>query len=131
MTKQLTELIRRAGILRLALAFALGAQLSDLASSLIRDAVVPFAESLAGATDFRFAIVRVGTARIRVGSLAITAGTFVAVAAFVAAVAAAGNRLADRRGAGAAREPRCPYCLETVNPGAVRCGHCTSNLAAA
>ena len=151
------KFIFRGNLLDLAIGFTVGAAFTTIAKSLVTDVLMPPIGWLIGRSDFSdlFWILRAGETvkppyatladAQAAGAVTINYGLFVnsviaflVVAVAMFAVIRMANRL-DRdleRALGhappAPAEPsdkKCPYCLSTIPYKAIRCAHCTSDLA--
>jgi large conductance mechanosensitive channel len=151
MLKEFREFAMRGNAIDMAVGIVLGASFGGIVNSLVNDILMPPIGLLAGRVDFSnlFLVLGEGTAPApyatvasarEAGAVTVNYGLFVntvigflIVAFAVFLIIRSFNRLARKEKAPPA-EPatqECRYCRSVIPAGAVRCAHCTSDLAAA
>lgn len=141
--KDFRAFITRGNLVEIAVAFVMGAAFGALVNSFIFDIVMPPIGKLVGNVDFSNLFVVLGPenypsaeAARQAGAAAIYYGRFVntlinfliiALVMFLLLRAVMRTRKAQEAPAPATKE--CPYCKTQIPVGAVRCPHCTSELA--
>lgn len=146
--REFREFIARGNVVDIAVGIAVGAAFAAIAGSLVNDIIMPVAGLFLGNAEFEdlFLVLRPGAtappyatlaAAQEAGAVTVNYGlfinsivTFLIIAAAVFVLVRAINRL-RRQEQGApppATEKQCPFCRLLVPIGALRCGHCTSEL---
>ena len=148
MFKEFKEFIMRGNVLDLAIGVIIGAAFGSVVTSLVNDILMPPIGLLLGRVDFSSLFVNLsgqpyaslaqaqeaGAATINYGLFLNTVISFIIVAFVVFMIVRQVNRLRSLTERPAApAEPTtkdCPYCFSSISIKAVRCPHCTSELAA-
>ena len=148
MFKEFKEFIMRGNVLDLAIGVIIGAAFGSVVTSLVNDILMPPIGLLLGRVDFSSLFVNLsgqpyaslaqaqeaGAATINYGLFLNTVISFIIVAFVVFMIVRQVNRLRSLTEKPAApAEPTtkdCPYCFSSISIKAVRCPHCTSELAA-
>jgi large conductance mechanosensitive channel len=145
MLKDFREFVVRGNVVDMAVGIIIGAAFGVIVKSLVSDVIMPPIGLLLGKVDFAnlFVVLRdgatagpyrsladaqaAGAVTINYGTFINTIVSFLIVSFAVYLLVRQINRL-RREQEPATKE--CPYCLSSVPLKAVRCAHCTSELAA-
>jgi large conductance mechanosensitive channel len=145
MLKEFKEFAMRGNVLDMAVGIIIGAAFGKIITSFVNDILMPPLGLLLGNVDFSSLFLNIsgkefptlaaakaaGAATINYGIFLNTVLDFLLVAFAVFLLVKQVNRL-KREPAPAPSEPTakdCPYCLSAIPVKAVRCAHCTSQLA--
>ncbi len=145
MLKEFREFALKGNVLDMAVGIIIGAAFGKIVTSFVNDVLMPPLGLLLGKVDFSSLFVNIsgkdypslaaakaaGAATINYGVFLNTVLDFILVAFAIFLLIKQVNRL-KREPAPAPVEPAtkdCPYCLSAVAIKAVRCPHCTSQLA--
>ena len=147
MLKEFREFAMRGNVVDMAVGIIIGAAFGKIVSSLVKDIIMPPIGLLMGNVDFTNLFVnlsdkefasladaqKAGAATVNYGVFINTVLDFIIVAFAIFIVIRGMNRL-KRKEEEAPAEPttkECPHCLSTIPIKAIRCAHCTSEVAAA
>ncbi len=147
MLKEFKEFAMRGNVVDMAVGIIIGAAFGGIVKSLVGDIIMPPIGLLLGGVDFSDIFINLsggdyaslaaareaGAATINLGVFINTVLNFLIVAFAIFLVIRLINRL-KRKEEAPAPEPTtkdCPFCFSTIPLRATRCGHCTSELAAA
>ncbi len=147
MLKEFKEFAMRGNVVDMAVGIIIGAAFGTIVKSLVDDIIMPPIGLLLGGVDFSDIFINLsggdyaslaaareaGAATINYGVFINTVLNFLIVAFAIFLVIRLINRL-KRKEEAPAPEPTtkdCPFCFSTIPLRATRCGHCTSELAAA
>ncbi len=146
MMKEFREFIARGNVIELAVGVVIGAAFGRVVESLVKDVVMPPIGAVTGKVDFsekylnlsgtpyptRAAAEAAGAATINYGVFINTVIQFLIVAFVIFLVVRSYNRLRRRHESEpvAPTDRECPFCLFKIPVAAIRCAHCTSELAA-
>jgi large conductance mechanosensitive channel len=142
MIKEFRDFIARGNVIDLAVGVIIGGAFGKIVSSLVSDVLMPPLGLLLGKIDFSNLFVNLGDKPAKTLADAKAAGVptlnygqfidniiqFFILAFVVFLIVRAVTRL--YKPAAAATKP-CPFCAEAIPLAAKKCGHCTSDLAAA
>ncbi len=132
MLKEFKEFAMRGSVLDMAVGIIIGAAFGAIVSSLVADVLMPPIGMLLGKVDFSSLVVRLSdTVTLNYGKFINSIISFLIVAFSLFLVIRAMNRM-TRTAEAPAAEPTtkdCPYCATAIPLKAVRCPHCTSELA--
>jgi large conductance mechanosensitive channel len=147
MLKEFREFVARGSVVDLAVGVIIGAAFGKVVDSLVKDVLMPPLGALTGRVDFSELYLNLsrahyaslaqakaaGAPTINYGVFLNTLIQFLLVAFAVFLLVRWYNRLRRRDEVApvAPTEQACPFCLLKVPVGARRCGHCTSEIAAA
>ena len=145
MLKEFREFIARGSVLDLAIGVIIGAAFGKIVTSLVDDIIMPPIGLLLGRVDFTNLFIDLsgqsypsleaakaaGAPTINYGLFINTLIQFVIIAFVLFLIIRQANRLKRTEEAPAPAPRNCPYCQEAIPLTATRCGHCTSELAAA
>ncbi|GLW12030.1 hypothetical protein Misp01_71580 [Microtetraspora sp. NBRC 13810] len=125
------KFLLRGNVIELATAVVIGAAFTSIVNSLVKDLLTPLISVFGGLPDFQGLTVQVGDAVFRYGAFINSLVSFVIVAAVVYfLVVQPYERLSTRFAKPAESTTRaCPECLSDIPKAAVRCAHCTAQLA--
>lgn len=151
MLKEFKEFVMRGNVLDLAVAVIIGAAFGKIVSSLVGDVLMPPIGRIIGKLDFSSIVIPLarpegvdltkltlkaatdtGLPVIKIGLFLNNVIDFLIVAFVIFLVIKLVNRL-QRKKAAPPAEPttkECPFCASAIAIKAVRCPHCTSQLAA-
>ncbi len=147
MLKEFKTFIMRGNVLDLAVAVVIGGVFGKIVSSLVNDVLMPPIGLLVGKVDFSGLYLnlsdgtyaslaeaqKAGAPVIKYGMFINTVIDFLIVSFVIFMVVRLANRLQHVKDAPPAAPTTrdCPHCLMQVPIKATRCGHCTSEIAAA
>jgi large conductance mechanosensitive channel len=126
MISEFRAFILKQNILALAIAVVVGAALNLVIKSVVDDFIMPIVGAAVPGGEWRTAVWRVGPVAFGVGNFLSALVNFV----IVAFIAWRLTRLFVKEEA-ATPVTRCQFCRMETDPAAVRCPHCTSQLAGA
>jgi large conductance mechanosensitive channel len=126
MMKQFADFLLKQNIVALAIAVVVGTALNTLVKALVDDFIMPLIMWMQPAGGWQKATWDVGPIKFGIGDFLAALINFI----IVALVAWRISRIFIKP---AADKPTkdCPYCRMSMDAGATRCPHCTSQLAAA
>jgi large conductance mechanosensitive channel len=139
------EFAVKGNVIDLAVGFVLGAAFGKIVTSLVNDIIMPPIGMLLGGVNFTDLFVSLdgksytsleiaqaaGAPVIAYGSFINVIIEFLIIALALFFVIKAINRLKRQEPAAEPNTKDCPYCKENIPKEAVRCPHCTSDLAKA
>jgi large conductance mechanosensitive channel len=142
MLKEFKEFAMRGNVLDMAVGIIIGAAFGKIITSFVSDVLMPPIGLLLGKVDFSGLFInlsgqtyatlaeakKAGIATINYGLFLNTVLDFLIVAFVIFLLIKQVNRL-NRQPAPAPTTKDCPYCLSAIPISAVRCAHCTSQLA--
>lgn len=147
MLKEFKEFAMRGNVVDMAVGIIIGAAFGKIIASFVKDIIMPPIGMLMGNVDFSSLFInlsdktfatlaeaqKAGAATINYGVFINTVVDFVIIAFAIFMVIRAMNNMKRKEepAAAAPTTKECPHCLSTVPIAATRCGHCTSDLAAA
>jgi large conductance mechanosensitive channel len=145
MLKEFREFIARGSVLDLAIGVIIGAAFGKIVTSLVDDIIMPPIGLLLGRVDFTNLFIDLsgqgypsleaakaaGAPTINYGIFINSLIQFVIIAFVLFLIIRQANRLKRAEEAPSPTTKSCPFCQETIPLKATRCGHCTSELAAA
>jgi len=137
------EFATKGNVIDLAVAVVIGAAFSKVVTSLVNDIVMPPIGMLLGGVNFNDLFISLngesypslavaqaaGAPVISYGVFINTIIEFLIVALAIFVVIKAINRTKKKEAPAAPNTKECPYCKESIPKAAVRCSHCTSDLA--
>jgi large conductance mechanosensitive channel len=126
MWREFKAFLIKDNVLALAIAVVIGAAIGRVVTAVVADFVMPIVAVATPGGDWRTATVAMGPVRFLVGHFLGTLLDFLIVGFVVWRMA----RMFIRPGPGPAATKACPYCKSTIDATAVKCAHCTSQLAA-
>ena len=143
MLKDFKEFAVRGNVIDLAVGVIVGAAFGAIVTSLVNDVVMPPIGQVVGNVDFKDLFVSLngqtykslaeakaaGAPVIAYGSFLNTVLNFLIVALVIFLMVKQVNRLKKPDVAAAPSTKDCPYCATAIPLKAVRCPHCTSDLA--
>lgn len=126
MIKEFKEFLLKQNIIALAIAVVIGTALSTLVKALVDDFIMPVIAAFGPGGDWQTATWDVGPVKFGIGDFIAALINFLIIG-FVA------WRIAKIFIKPEAEVPKkdCPYCRMSIDATAIRCPHCTSQLASA
>lgn len=126
MIKEFKEFLLKQNIIALAIAVVIGTALSALVKALVDDFIMPVVAAFGPGGDWQTATWDVGPVKFGIGDFIAALINFLIIG-FVA------WRIAKIFIKPEAEVPKkdCPYCRMSIDATAIRCPHCTSQLASA
>jgi large conductance mechanosensitive channel len=146
MLKEFKEFINRGSVIDLAVGIVIGAAFTKIVDSFVKDILMPPIGRITGGADFSNLYInlsgqhyasldeatKAGAATINYGIFLNNIISFLIVAFAVFLLVRGYNRLRRKKDEKPATPARtCPYCKMPIPDAATRCGHCTSEIAAA
>ena len=144
MFKEFKEFAMKGNVVDMAVGIVIGAAFGAIVNSLVTDIVTPIIGVVTGGLDFstRYLLLKDGTppapyatvaAAKAAGAVTVNIGSFISLVLNFLIVGLVAWRISKIFIKPAAEAPKknCPYCKESIDAGASRCSHCTSQLAAA
>ena len=126
MLKEFKEFLLKQNVVALAIAVVVGTALNALVKAVVDDFIMPVSTYMLPAGEWRTATWNVGPIKFGVGDFLAAVLNFV----IVGFVAWRISKIFIKPDADAPKK-NCPFCRESIDAGATRCSHCTSQLAAA
>ncbi|HJP84802.1 MAG TPA: MscL family protein [Gemmatimonadaceae bacterium] len=126
MIKEFKEFLLKQNVVALAIAVVVGTALNTLVKAVVDDFIMPIITYMQPSGNWRTATWSVGSVKFGVGDFLAAVINFL----IVALVAWRISKLFIKPAAEAPKK-NCPFCKESIDAGATRCSHCTSQLAAA
>ena len=126
MVKEFKEFLLKQNVVALAIAVVIGTALGALVKALVDDFIMPIIVAIGPGGDWQKATWSVGSIKFGVGDFVAAVINFI----IIGFVAWRISRIFIKPEPETAKRS-CPYCKMDINPAAVRCPHCTSQLAAA
>jgi large conductance mechanosensitive channel len=123
--KDFKDFLLKQNVVALAIAVVVGTALNTLVKAVVDDFIMPLITYMQPGADWRTATWNVGPVKFGVGDFLAAVINFL----IVAFVAWRISRIFIKPAADVPKK-NCPYCKETMDAGATRCPHCTSQLAA-
>ena len=144
MFKEFKEFAMRGNVVDLAVGVIIGAAFGTIVTSLVNDVIMPPIGLATGGIDFKNLFVTLkgdtypsleearkgGAVVVAYGAFLNTVVQFLIVAFAVFLLVRQINKLEKPAPAAALSTRDCPYCLTAIPVKAVRCPHCTSDVAA-
>lgn len=144
MLKEFKEFAMKGNVLDMAIGIIIGASFGKIIGSLVSDVMMPPLGLLMGKVDFSSLYLnlsgqefsslaeaqKAGAATINYGIFLNTIINFLIVAFCVFMIVKQMNRLKSAPPPADPTTKECPQCLSTIPIKAMKCGHCTSALAA-
>jgi large conductance mechanosensitive channel len=126
MFKEFKEFLLKQNVVALAIAVVVGTALNALVKALVDDFIMPIIVAMGPGGDWQKATWTVGSVKFGIGDF------FAAVINFIIIgfVAWRISRMFIKPDV-VAPTKSCPYCRMSMDPGATRCPHCTSQLSQA
>lgn len=126
MLKEFKEFLLKQNVVALALAVVIGTALNTLVKAVVDDFIMPIVVAIGPGGDWQKATWSVGAVKFGIGDFIAAAINFLIIG-FVA------WRISKIFIKPAADTPKrnCPFCRMSIDPAAIRCPHCTSQLAPA
>jgi large conductance mechanosensitive channel len=146
MFNEFKAFIARGSVIDLAVGIVIGAAFTSVVNSLVRDILMPPIGLIAGGVDFTELYLNLGSEEFASHAAAVAAGAptvnygifinnlisflIVSFAVFLLVKAYNRIRMLEKNAPPAPTERDCPFCRMRVPLDAIRCGHCTSEMAA-
>ncbi|MFC4060947.1 large conductance mechanosensitive channel protein MscL [Planomonospora corallina] len=131
MLKGFKKFLMRGNVLDLAVAVVIGAAFGAIVNSFVKDLLTPLIAAIGGQPHFEGLTLRVGSGEIRYGNFLNAIVSFLIVASVIYfLVITPYERLTARFSTPEETKLReCPECLSEIPKAAVRCRHCTAQVA--
>ena len=126
MVKEFKEFLLKQNVVALAIAVVVGTALNTLVKAVVDDFVMPVITYMLPSGAWRTATWSVGSVKFGVGDFVAALINFLIVGFVAWRISKIFIKPAKE-----APKKNCPYCKESIDAGATRCSHCTSQLAAA
>jgi len=126
MLKEFKDFLLKQNVVALAIAVVVGTALNTLVKAVVDDFIMPLITYMLPSGNWRTATWNVGPVKFGVGDFLAAVLNFV----IVGFVAWRISKIFIKPAAEASKR-NCPFCKESIDAGATRCSHCTSQLAAA
>ena len=124
MIKEFKDFLLKANIMALAIAVVIGTALNTLVKALVDDFIMPVIAAFGPGGEWQTATWDVGPVKFGIGDFIAALINFLIIG-FVA------WRISKIFIKAEAPKKDCPYCRMSIDEGAIRCPHCTSQLAPA
>ena len=128
--KEFEKFIMRGNVIDMAVGVIVGAAFQGIVNSLVNDVISPLLGLIAN-TDLSYLVLTVRGVDIKYGSFLTAVINFLMVK-FINKIAELGNRKDKEKTPEEPAKPAtkiCPYCKSEIPADAVKCCHCTSDLA--
>ena len=126
MLKEFKEFLLKQNIIALALAVIVGTALNTLVKALVDDFIMPIIAAFGPGGDWQTATWDVGPVKFGIGDFIAALINFL----IIGFVAWRISKIFIKPEADTPKKD-CPYCRMSIDAAAIRCPHCTSQLAAA
>ncbi len=126
MLKDFRDFLLKQNVVALAIAVVIATALNTLVKALVDDFIMPIIVAIGPGGDWQKATWTVGTVKFGIGDFLAAAINFL----IIGLVAWRISRIFIKPAAEAPKK-NCPYCRMPMDPAAIRCPHCTSQLATA
>lgn len=126
MLKDFRDFLLKQNVVALAIAVVIATALNTLVKALVDDFIMPIIAAIGPGGDWQKATWTVGTVKFGIGDFLAAAINFL----IIGLVAWRISRIFIKPAAEAPKK-NCPYCRMPMDPAAIRCPHCTSQLATA
>lgn len=124
MIKEFKEFLLKQNIIALAIAVVVGTALSALVKALVDDFIMPIVAAIGPGGEWQTATWNVGSVKFGIGDFIAALVSFLIIGLVVWRI----SKLFIKQEAEAPKK-NCPFCRMTMDPAAIRCPHCTSQLA--
>ena len=124
MFKEFKDFLLKQNVVALAIAVVVGTALNTLVKALVDDFIMPIVVAIGPGGEWQ-------TATWNVGSVKFGVGDFIAAVINFLIIGLVAWRISKIFIKPAAEAPKkdCPYCRMSIDAAAIRCPHCTSQLA--
>jgi large conductance mechanosensitive channel len=126
MLSEFKEFLLKQNVVALAIAVVVGTALNALVKAVVDDFIMPLVVAIGPGGEWQKATWTVGTVKFGIGDFIAAVINFI----IIGFVAWRISRMFVKP-EGVVPKRACPYCKMEIDPGASRCPHCTSQLAAA
>ena len=126
MWREFKAFIMRENVLALAIAVVLGAAAAKIVTAVVDDFIMPIVSAVTPSGAWQTMTVDIGSVRFKVGDFMSVLLNFIIIGFVVWRISKAFIPKAPTP-PGPITKP-CPYCRMSVDPQALRCPHCTSQL---
>ena len=124
MIKEFKEFLLKQNIIALAIAVVVGTALNTLVKALVDDFIMPIVAAIGPGGEWQTATWNVGSVKFGIGDFIAALVNFL----IIGFVAWRISKLFIKQEAEVPKK-NCPFCRMTMDPAAIRCPHCTSQLA--
>lgn len=126
MLKEFKEFLLKQNVVALAIAVVVATALNTLVKAVVDDFIMPIITYMLPNGNWKTATWDVGPVKFGIGDFLAAVLNFV----IIGFVAWRISKIFIKPAAEAPKK-KCPFCKESIDAGATRCSHCTSQLAAA
>jgi large conductance mechanosensitive channel len=126
MIKEFKEFLLKQNIIALALAVIVGTALNTLVKALVDDFIMPIVAAIGPGGDWQTATWDVGSVKFGIGDFIAALINFL----IIGFVAWRISKIFIKPEADTPKKD-CPYCRMSIDAAAIRCPHCTSQMASA
>lgn len=126
MWNEFKAFLLKENVIALAIAVVIGAALGKVVTGVVDDFIMPIVGAVTPGGAWRTATWDVGSVKFGVGDFASVLINFIIIALVVWRISEAFIKPAPAGTVPATKE--CPFCKMTIDAGATRCAHCTSQL---
>lgn len=124
MFKEFKDFLLKQNVVALAIAVVVGTALNTLVKALVDDFIMPIVAAIGPGGEWQTATWNVGSVKFGVGDFIAAVINFL----IIGLVAWRISRIFIKPEAEAPKKD-CPYCRMSIDAAAIRCPHCTSQLA--
>lgn len=142
MFKEFKEFAMRGNVVDLAVGVIIGAAFGSIVNSLVNDIIMPVISLVTGKIDFTNLFISLdgkyyptldaakadGVATVNYGMFIMAIINFLIIAFSIFLVIRQLNRFKKKEPEAQPTTKTCPYCMSSINIGAIRCPNCTSTL---
>ncbi len=125
MLRDFKNFLMKDNFIALAIAVVLGAAVGKVVQAVVDDFIMPIVGAAAPAGEWQKATFDIGTIKFGIGDFASVLINFIIVAFVVWRIA----RLIEKPAPAGIPMKQCQFCRMEIDAAAVRCAHCTSQLA--
>jgi large conductance mechanosensitive channel len=126
MWSEFKAFLLKENVIALAIAVVIGAALGKVVTGVVDDFIMPIVGAVTPGGDWQKATLDVGSVKFGVGDFASVLINFIIIAFVVWRISKAFIKPAAPAAAAATKQ--CQFCKMTIDAGAARCPHCTSQL---
>lgn len=124
MLRDFRNFLMKENFVALALAVVLGGAVGKVVQAIVNDFIMPIIGAITPAGDWEKATWDVGSMKFGIGDFVSVLINFIIIAFVVWRL----SKLLEKPAPAAAPTKDCPFCRMSIDAGATRCPHCTSQL---